>query len=36
MRAATDASVAGGFMLPVDAAEWMRRVAASPVRRYGR
>jgi hypothetical protein len=36
MRTATDAAVANGFMLPVDAAEWMRRVAASPVRRYGR
>jgi hypothetical protein len=36
MRAATDAAVAGGFMLPVDRDEWLRRVAASPIRRYGR
>ena len=36
MRTATDAAVANGFMLPADADEWMRRVAASPVRRYGR
>jgi hypothetical protein len=31
VRAATDAAVAQGFMLAADAAEWMRRVAASPV-----
>lgn len=31
MRAATDAVVAGGFMLPADAEEWMSRVAASPI-----
>jgi hypothetical protein len=36
MRTATDAAVAHGSMLPADADEWMRRVAASPVRRYGR
>jgi hypothetical protein len=31
MRAATDAAVAGGFMLPADRDEWMQRVAASPI-----
>jgi alpha/beta hydrolase family protein len=36
MRAATDAAVAGGFMLPADREEWLTRVAASPIRRYGR
>jgi hypothetical protein len=33
MRAATDAAVAGGFMLAADVAEWMQRVAASPISR---
>jgi hypothetical protein len=36
MRAATDAAMAGGFMLLADRDEWMARVAASPIRRYGR
>jgi hypothetical protein len=31
MRTATDRAMAAGFMLPADAAEWMRRVAASPI-----
>jgi hypothetical protein len=31
MRAASDAAVAGGFMLPADRDEWMGRVAASTV-----
>jgi Alpha/beta hydrolase domain len=31
MRAAADAAVAGGFLLPADRDEWMRRVAASPI-----
>ena len=31
MRAASDAAVAGGFMLPADRDEWMARVSASPV-----
>lgn len=31
MRVATDAAVAGGFMLGADAEEWMRRVAAAPI-----
>jgi hypothetical protein len=31
MRAAGDAAVAGGFMLPADRDEWMGRVAASTV-----
>jgi hypothetical protein len=29
MRTATDAAVAGGFMLPADRDEWMHRVASS-------
>lgn len=33
MRTATDAAVAGGFMLPADAGEWMHRVEASPIGR---
>jgi hypothetical protein len=35
MRRASDAAVAGGFMLPADRDEWMERVVSSPVRRYG-
>ena len=35
MRTATAAAVAGGFMLPTDADEWMTRVVSSPIRRYG-
>jgi len=31
MRAATDAAVAGGFMLPADRDEWMQRVASSAI-----
>ena len=31
VRAASDAAVAGGFMLPADRDEWMARVAASPI-----
>src|SRR5205085_330985 len=31
MAAATDAAVAGGFMLPADRREWMHRVAASAI-----
>jgi hypothetical protein len=31
MGAATDAAVAGGFMLPADRDEWLQRVAASPI-----
>jgi hypothetical protein len=31
MRAAAGAVTAGGFMLPADRDEWMRRVAASPI-----
>ena len=31
MRAASDAAVAGGFMLAADRDEWMARVAASPI-----
>ncbi|HEV7865626.1 MAG TPA: alpha/beta hydrolase domain-containing protein [Acidimicrobiia bacterium] len=33
MRAATDAAVAGGFMLAGDVGEWMQRVTASPISR---
>jgi hypothetical protein len=36
MRAATDAAVAGGFMLPADRDEWMARVAAAPIGGGGR
>ena len=36
MRVATDAAVAGGFMLAADRDEWMTRVVSSPIRRYGR
>jgi hypothetical protein len=36
MRTATDAAIAGGFMLPADRDEWMGRVTGSPIRRYGR
>ena len=35
MRVATDAAVAGGFMLSADRDEWLTRVASSPIRRYG-
>jgi hypothetical protein len=35
MRAATDAAVAGGFMVAADRGEWMDRVVSSPIRRYG-
>ena len=31
IRAAADAAVAGGFMLPADRDEWMHRVAAAPI-----
>jgi hypothetical protein len=31
MRAASDAAVAGGFMLPADRDEWMQRVASSTI-----
>jgi hypothetical protein len=36
MRTATDAAIAGGFMLAADRDEWMARVTGSPIRRYGR
>jgi hypothetical protein len=36
MRTATDTSIASGFMLAADRDEWMARVVASPIRRYGR
>lgn len=35
MRIATDHAVAAGSMLPGDRDEWMARVVASPIRRYG-
>lgn len=31
MQAATDKAVAGGFMLPTDAREWMERVRVAPI-----
>jgi hypothetical protein len=36
MRIATDTAIASGFMLAGDRDEWMARVTASPIRRYGR